>query len=292
MSSKDVVTQDDTGEELKSALKQTSLAVVSAAMFGAGIFWFKGVESGLEFAAGYLVEQSLSVDNLFVFLLLFKYFQVPKCYENQVLNWGIFGALLLRGIMIGIGVEAVELFQPIFLVFAAVLAYSSYKILAEWVTGEGEEEEDLEDNAIIKLASKVLTVSDEYDGGKFFTVVDGVKVATPLLLCLVCVELSDIVFAVDSVPAVFGVTKDPFIVYTSNIFAILGLRSLYTVLSKAVSELDYLQPAVGIVLGFIGSKLGLEYYGYEISTGVSLGVVAALLGGGVGLSVLTKSFRA
>lgn len=271
----------------RDAFVKTGISVGSALLFGLGVWAWKGPDSGLEYYAGYLVEQSLSVDNLFVFVVLFEYFKVPTDYQGRVLSWGIFGAMAMRALMVFAGVEAIENFRVVLLAFAGILIFTSVKLLAE---DDGEEGgEDLAENSIVKFARSLITTTDNYDGNKFFTEVEGVgRVATPLLLVLICVELSDVVFAVDSVPAVFGVTKDPFIVYTSNIFAILGLRSLYTVLANAVVDLPYLKPAVALILGLVGMKLGGEYFGFEISNVVSLGVIASVLGSGVWASLYLK----
>jgi len=177
----------------------------------------------------------------------------------------------------------VQKFRVMILAFAGILIASAVKLLA----GE-DDAADLTDNWVMNLANKVLRSTTNYDGDRFFTFENGVKVATPLLMCLVCIELTDFVFAVDSIPAVLGVSKDPFIVYTSNIFAILGLRSLYTLVSRAVMDLPLLRPSVALVLGFVGLKMIAEFFHYEVSTGVSLGVVSLLLGGGVGLSLLQQ----
>jgi len=269
---------------VREAIVNTGVTLAATASFGTAVWAIMGPKSGEEFFTGYLVEQSLSVDNLLVFLILFEYFNVPQESQTRVLKWGIIGAMTMRAIMILLGLAVLESFRPVLLVFAGILIYGSYNIL----TGEEEEEEDMSENWIVKLSSDLFDSTDFFDGDKFFTIVEGVKKATPLLLCLVAVEVSDIVFAVDSIPAVFGVTEDPFIVYTSNIFAILGLRSLFTVLSKAVQGLCYLEPAIAIVLGFIGTKFILEYVGIQVSTGLSLAVVTGVIGGGVGLSILQK----
>lgn len=284
------VTTAQSGEITSEAKQNRDVAIVAACLgvscaFGAGIGAVEGADKASEYFAGYLLEQSLSVDNLFVFVLLFEYFKVPPERQTRVLNYGIVGALVMRAVMVGAGVELIENFQPILLVFAGILIFSSYKLLAE---GE-EEEEDMGDNAIVKFVGNFLEVSEDYDGDNFFTVQNGVKMATPLLLVLAVVEISDVVFAVDSIPAVFGVTKDPFIVYTSNLFAILSLRQLYTLISKAVGELKYLQTAVALVLGFIGAKMIVEYAGVEIPTEASLAVVVTMLGGGVGASLMLPS---
>lgn len=271
----------------RDAFVKTGLSVGSALLFGLGVWAWKGPDSGLEYYAGYLVEQSLSVDNLFVFVVLFEYFKVPTDYQGRVLSWGIFGAMAMRALMVLAGVEAIENFRVVLLAFAGILVFTSVKLLSEDDSEEGEE--DLAENQIVKFARSLITTTDDYDGPNFFTEVEGRgRLATPLLLVLICVELSDVVFAVDSVPAVFGVTKDPFVVYTSNIFAILGLRSLYTVLANAMVDLPYLKPAVALILGLVGMKLGGEYFGFEVSNVVSLGVIASVLGSGVWASLYLK----
>jgi len=275
----------------RAAFRNTAYTIGAAGAFGGAVWLMLGQKAGEEFFAGYLVEQSLSVDNLFVFLILFEFFQVPIQYQNRVLKWGILGALVMRFVMIGLGAAALENFHSILLGFATVLIYSSVQILQGIVSGEEEEEEDMNDNNIVKFSRNLFDSTDYFDGDKFFTVVDGIKKATPLLICLVAVEISDVVFAVDSIPAVFGVTEDPFIVFTSNIFAITGLRSLYTVLSEAAQDLKYLEPAVAVVLGFIGAKMIAEYFGFFIPIQIALSVVAVLLGGGIGLSVFEKQAR-
>jgi len=274
------INSEDSNVEI--AIKRTLACVAAAAFFGTGIYLFIDPTTSEEFFAGYLLELSLSVDNLLVFVLLFDYFQVPTAYQNRVLNYGIMGAVIMRAIMIGAGAVAIQQFHAILLGFAGILLYSSGQVL---LGGDDDAEEDLSENAIIKLANKFISSTSEFDGNKFFTVQNGVKLATPLLICTVAVELSDVVFAVDSIPAVFGVTENPLVVFSSNMFAILGLRSLYTILSKAAAELEYLEKAVAIILAFIGSKMIAEYFGMLVPTEVSLAVVFALLGGGIGLSL-------
>lgn len=274
-------------EEYNLAVKNTILAVSAAFAFGAGLYVTKGPQAGFEFLTGYVVEQSLSVDNLFVFILLFQYFKVPASLQRIVLSWGIAGAVVMRGIFITAGLVAIQTLRPVLVLFASFLIFSSYKILAGG-DDDDDDEEDLSQNAVVKFSSNLLKSTDSYDGEKFFTMVDGVKRATPLLLVLVCVELSDVLFAVDSIPAVFGVTEDPLVVFTSNIFAILGLRALYSVLVKLVEDLEYLEPAVGLVLLFVGIKMIVEFFGINVPEDLALGVVVSLLGGGVVASKLKK----
>jgi len=270
----------------KQAIERTLVWVGLAVVFGVGLGFAFDQQTSEEFFAGYLIEQSLSVDNLFVFLLLFEYFQVPQSSQNRVLNWGIYGAVVMRALMIGVGAVALERFHAILLVFAGILIFSSAKTLLPG--DEDEEEEDLNNNSIVKFSRNLFDSTDKFDGSNFFTLVDGVKMATPLFICMIALEISDVVFAVDSIPAVFGVTSNPLIVFTSNMFAIMGLRSLYTILSKAAADLKYLEPAVGIVLGFIGTKMVVEYFGTVVPTEYALAVVATLLSGGVGLSLWEK----
>merc|ERR1712127_887047 len=203
-------------------------------------------------------------------------------YQNRVLNWGIIGSIVMRATMIGVGAVALREVREVLLVFAAVLLFSSFQVIV------GDEDEDLSENAIVKFANNLFSSTDQFDGDKFFTEIDGIRKATPMLLCMIAVEISDVVFAVDSIPAIFGVTEDPLVVFSSNMFAIMGLRSLYIILSKAASDLKYLDKAVAVVLGFIGGKLIAEYFGISISTELSLGVVVTMLGGGVAASVLDK----
>lgn len=281
-----VILDDPPTDVYSKAITRTLFWVSLSLLFGIGIWSTVGAQTAEEFYAGYLVEQSLSVDNLFVFLLLFDYFKVPMAAQDKVLNWGIYGAVVMRAIMIGLGAAALHEFHAILLVFAGILVYSSVKVL---FGGEDEEEEDMSENQIVNFSKNLIDSVDVFDGDKFFTFVDGVRKATPLFICMVAVEISDVVFAVDSIPAVFGVTENPLVVFTSNMFAIMGLRSLYTILSKAASDLEYLEPAVAVVLGFIGGKMIAEYFGYGIPTEVALSVVATLLAGGVGLSLWSKN---
>ncbi|KAL0736055.1 hypothetical protein Bca4012_012265 [Brassica carinata] len=242
--------KEDLRDTLKDETYKTSFKTVSAAVaFGIGIGLKDGVGKASEFFAGcvgafrydrYLLEQSLSVDNLFVFVLVFKYFKVPLMYQNRVLTYGVAGAIIFRFTLILIGTATLQKFEAVNLLLAAVLLYSSFK-------------------------------------------------ATPLLLTVAVIELSDIAFAVDSIPAVFGVTRDPFIVLTSNLFAILGLRSLYTLISEGMDDLEYLQPSIAVVLGFIGCKMILDFFGFHVSTEASLGIVALSLSTGVLLSLTNKS---
>lgn len=271
-------------EKYKSSVRSFALWVCSAVAFGVGLGLKDGVGRASEFFAGYLLEQSLSVDNLFVFVLIFKYFKVPIMYQSRVLSYGIAGAVIFRLSIILLGTATLQRFEAVNLLLASILLYSSFKLFA----GE-EEDTDLSDNFLVKTCQRFIPVTSNYDGDRFITIQEGVWKATPLLLTVAVIELSDIAFAVDSIPAVFGVTRDPFIVFTSNLFAILGLRSLYTLVSESMSDLEYLQPSIATVLGFIGFKMILDFFGYHVSTEASLGFVATTLSAGVLLSLTKKS---
>ena len=261
--------------------------VTLAMLFAAWVFRSGGSLAGKEFLAGYLIELSLSVDNLFVFLLLFSYFKVPSKYQHRVLFWGVLGALVMRVTMIGAGAALIERFHWILYLFGLFLIYTGFKMLRQ-------EEADVrpEENPIVRFVTRHIPVVRHYEGERFFTVRDGRKVGTLLLLVLVIVEITDLVFAVDSIPAIFGITTNPFIVYTSNVFAILGLRSLYFLLAGVVEKFHYLKIGLSIVLAFVGVKMLTEglvanYFGLSkeaIITG-SLSLVALVLLGSVAASL-------
>lgn len=273
-----------TTSEAESKGEVVAAFVGAALLFGVGIWNTLGVEKAQEFFAGYLLEQSLSVDNLFVFILVFRYFRAPKADQDKVLKYGIGTAAVLRLVMILLGSELIESWKPVLLLFAGILLFSSYKLLASGDSADADDE-DLSDNGIVKLCRRLIPVSETYDGASFFTMQNGKRIATPLLLVLAVVELSDVVFAVDSIPAVFGITTDPFIVYSSNMFAILSLRALYGFVNTIMSELKYLDKAVALVLGFIGAKMVADFGGYHVPTITSLGVVVTTLAGGVAASL-------
>ncbi|KAM5559954.1 thylakoid membrane protein TERC, chloroplastic [Rosa sericea] len=271
-------------EAYVTSVRTVAFWVCAAVAFGVGVGFKDGVGKATEFFAGYLLEQSLSVDNLFVFVLIFKYFKVPLMYQGRVLSYGIAGAIIFRLTLILLGTVTLQRFEAVNLFLAAILLYSSFKLFSS-----EEDDTDLSDNFVVKTCQKFIPVTATYDGNRFFTIQEGVWKATPLLLTVAVIELSDIAFAVDSIPAVFGITRDPFIVFSSNLFAIVGLRSLYTLISEGMADLEYLQPSIGVVLGFIGCKMILDFFGFHISTEVSLGFVATSLSTGVLLSLLKKS---
>ena len=237
--------------------------------FNALVWHLKGPQAALEFFTGYLIEYSLSVDNIFVFVLIFTYFQVPKKYQHRVLVWGIIGALIMRGIMIGVGVALVERFHFVLYLFGAFLLITGVRMLVS----KGEEI-DLESNLMLKYARRWMRVTPDYHGQKFLVKVGDVWMLTPLALVVLCIESMDLVFAVDSIPAVFAITRDQFIIYTSNICAILGLRSLYFVLAHIIDRFIYLKTGLAIVLSFVGIKMLIgEFYRIPI-----LGLSAFIIG--------------
>ena len=253
--------------------------------FALTLWQLDGHQTAIEFATGYIVELALSVDNLFVFLLLFSYFAVPDALQHRVLFWGIIGALVMRAMMIGAGAVLLDRFHWIIYVFGAFLVFTGIRMLLQ-KDGEMEPER----NPVLKLVRKLVPVSDHFEGDRFFAQApwgpDGIirRVATPLFVVLVLVETTDLVFAVDSIPAVFGVTRDPFVVYTSNVFAILGLRSMYFLLAAVVHRFWLLKPALSLVLLFVGAKMLASGY-YHLPTWVSLVVIISALGGAVALSL-------
>lgn len=270
-------------------LKNTTGLVIAAGAFAIFLAAYQGVPAAVEFCSGYVLEYCLSVDNLFVILVLFDYFRIDRHGQEKALQYGIIGAIILRGLFIGLGSIALQQFHQVLLLFAGVLLFSSYKILFK-SDEEEEEDEGFAASPLIKFAAKFLKTTDKLDGDNFFTVVDGIKLATPLLLCTVCIELTDVIFAFDSVPAIFGVTQDPLIVFSSNIFAIAGLRSLFGVLSQAVADLQYLEKAVGIILAIIAVKMGFETFDIELLSPIqSLLLVISVLGGGVGFSLAANN---
>ncbi len=258
-----------------------SLAWVALSLLFNVLFWFAirettgssaiANEKALEFLTGYLIEKSLAVDNIFVFLLIFTYFAVPPAFQKRVLMIGIIGAIVLRTIMILLGAWLLDQFHWILYVFGAFLILTGVKMW--WAAGK---EESLEDNPALKLLRKILPVSQHYDGEKFWTVENGKRIATPLLMVVALVGMTDVIFAVDSIPAIFAITKDPFIVLTSNVFAILGLRAMFFLLQAAASRFHLLNYGLAIILVFIGSKMMLIDI-YKIPVAVSLGVVLSIL---------------
>jgi tellurite resistance protein TerC len=257
--------------QFKEAIGWTIFWVGLAAIFAVGVFYFRGPQAGTEFVAGYLIEESLSVDNLFVFLLLFRYFRVPGELQHGVLFWGIIGALVMRLGFILAGVALLDRFHWLIYVFAAVLIFSGIRL---WT--EKDKEIDPEKNPLTRLARKLFPVTKDFRGKSFFVREGGKLVATPLFIVLISLETTDLIFAVDSIPAVLAITRDPFIVYSSNAFAVLGLRSLYFALSGVMDLFHHLHYGLSAILVFVGIKMLISSY-WKIPTGWSLGVVAGLL---------------
>jgi len=266
--------------KLREALVWSAVWVALALAFNALIWSRYGQQRALEFLTGYLIEKSLSVDNIFVFVLIFTYFQVPAKYQHKVLFWGILGALLMRAAFIAAGVTLIQRFHWIIYVLGAFLVVTGIRMAVQQ-----DKEIHPERNPVLRLAKRLMPVSTSYDGDRFFTIQGGRRAATPLFVALLLVETTDLIFAVDSIPAILAITQDPFIVYTSNVFAILGLRSLYFALAGVVRMFHYLSIGLAGVLVFVGGKMLLVDV-VKVPTALSLGVIAAILAVSVVASVL------
>ena len=270
---------------LKQAAIWSTIWVVLSLSFAASIYLTMGKQRGLEFLTGYLIEYALSVDNIFVFVLIFTYFNVPEKYQHRVLFWGIIGALVLRGVMIVAGSALVTRFAWTLYIFGAFLVITGIRMALQKDNAAYNPERD----PVLRLARKIIPVTTDYHGKKFFVrepqTGGGTRLAaTPLFIVLLIVDTTDVVFATDSIPAIFAVTRDPFIVYTSNICAVLGLRALYFLLAGIVDKFVYLKLGLSLVLVFIGAKMLLEAV-FHIPIGVSLGVVALVLASSIGASI-------
>lgn len=263
----------------REALTWSGGVVTLALLFGAFLWAREGSRTALEYYTGYVIELSLSVDNLFVFLLIFQYFAVPAELQPRILKWGILGALVMRGIMIGLGALLLSRFTWIIYVFGGILVLTGIRMFR----GTGDRIEP-ERNPLVRMARRVIPMIDAYDGQRFFSKTLQGWMATPLLLVLLMVEWSDLVFAIDSIPAIFAVTRDPFIVYSSNVFAVLGLRALYFVLAGMMDRFEYLKPGVALILVFVGIKMMLNGV-FHVPIGISLLVIVATLGGAVAISL-------
>lgn len=267
---------------VREALGWTIAWMVMATGFGIWVTTQAGTDKGLEFATGYLVELALSVDNLFVFVVLFRTFAVPEEHRHRVLFWGILGALVMRGIFVAAGSALLARFEFVIYIFGAILAYTGLKLLIK-----GDAHDSPDQNLLFRAFRRLIPATDGFRGSLFLVKENGRWLATPLLMVLVAIEATDLVFAVDSVPAVFAITRDPFIVYTSNIFAILGLRSMYFLLAGVLERFWLLKPALALVLMFIGAKMLIIGW-YHVPILVSLLVIVTLLSGGVIGSLLFK----
>lgn len=292
---------------VSEALKMTAVWIGVSLVFCLGIYLFYPVnshEKATEFLAGYLIEKSLSMDNLFVFLMLFSFFGIERKYQHEVLFWGIFGALVLRSIFIFAGAAMVERFEWVLGIFGLFLLYTGAKMFSH----DDEQLGDPANNIVVRLLKRFLPVTSKMQDGKFFVIENGKRVATPLLVALAVIETSDVAFAVDSIPAVFSVSRDPFIVLTSNIFAILGLRALYFALAAIAKYFKYLKYGLGIILIFVGLKMLLATDEYinklgalvglklnmpqiEVPTSWSLAIIFSLLTASILFSVLAQKYK-
>ena len=270
---------------LREASIWSAVWIALALVFNLGVWKFLGPQPGVEFLTGYLIEKSLSVDNIFVIALLFAYFKVPDQYQHRVLFWGILGALVMRAAFILAGAALLERFHWIIYLFGAFLVLTGIKMA--FAPEQGLEPEK---NPVVRLVRRLMPVTSDFRGPSFFVREGGRLAATPLFLVLVMVEFTDLVFAVDSIPAIFAVTRDPFLVYTSNVFAILGLRSLYFLLAGVMHKFEYLKLGLAAILVFVGAKMALVDW-VKIPSGISLGVIAAILGLAIAASLL-KARRA
>ena len=266
---------------VKESISWTLVWVALALTFNLGIGHFMGNDKALEFLTGYVIEKSLSVDNIFVIALLFSYFSVPPRYQHKVLFWGILGALVMRATMIAVGAKLITEFAWIIYVFGAFLILTGIKMIAKQETDIHPEQ-----TLVVRLFRRFIPVTRDYHDGHFFVRHQGALMATPLFIALLVVEFTDLIFAVDSIPAIFAVTTDPFIVYTSNVFAILGLRSLYFALAGVLDKFHYLKFGLGLVLTFVGIKMLLGHSPWRIDTHISLGVIILILTGSVIASLI------
>ncbi|MCE2744437.1 MAG: TerC family protein [Burkholderiales bacterium] len=281
-----VLHKDEKEIEVKESLLLSAGYITAACLFGAWVWWYLGAESGMNYFTGFAIEKSLSMDNVFVIAMIFSFFAIPRKYQHRVLFWGILGVIVLRAIMIGLGAALVKEFSWVLYLFGAFLIITGIKM---WFMADSEP--DIENNAILKFLRKHMRVTEGLRGNAFVVNEPDpktgkvVRFATPLLLALILIEFVDLIFAVDSVPAIFAITTDPFIVYTSNIFAILGLRALYFALAAMIHRFHYLKYALAMVLVFIGSKIFLVNFIGKFPPAFSLSVTVGLIAGGVVFSL-------
>lgn len=264
---------------VKEALIWSAVWVILSLLFNMFIYFDMGEQKAIEYFTGYLIERSLSIDNIFVFVLLFSYFKVPPEYQHKVLFWGVIGALILRASLIGVGVVLIHQFSWIIYIFGGFLVFTGFRMAMQ-----DDGHIDPEKNIVIRLYKKFFPVTTEYDNGNFFVTKKNKKYATPLFVVLIATEFTDLVFAFDSIPAIFAITSDPFIIYTSNIFAILGLRAMYFALAGIMDKFHYLKVGLSMILIFIGFKMLIVDI-YKIPIGYSLGVIAIILTASVVLSL-------
>lgn len=267
----------------RKALKWVIFWISIALAFNVVVYFTLGQQKAIEFLTGYIIEESLSVDNLFVFLVLFKYFKIAPHHQRRVLNWGIVGVIILRGIFILLGSVLISQFGFVLYIFGAILIYSGFQM----AFGEDKEVHP-EDNKVLKIFKRFYKITHEYHGDHFFVKRDGIKYATPLFVCLLVIESTDLVFAIDSIPAIFAITTDPFIIFSSNILAVLGLRSMYFLLSAVADKFEFVKKGVGLILCYVGIKMLLPIINpaYHIPVFVSLLVIISILGFSVLISIL------
>jgi tellurite resistance protein TerC len=255
----------------KESVIWSAVWIALAMVFSLVILQWRGEADFMLFITGYVIEKSLSVDNLFVFLLIFSYFKTPNQYQHKILFYGILGALIMRALFIGAGIAIIQQFSWVIYIFGGFLIFTGLKMLKP-----NEEEADLENNFVLKLTKKIIPSTEKMDSNHFFTKVDGKWLATPLFITLIFVEFSDVVFAIDSIPAIIGITTDPFLVFTSNVFAILGLRSLYFALKGFSDMFHYLKYGLAVILVFIGTKMCISHF-YHVPVWVTMMVIFGVL---------------
>jgi tellurite resistance protein TerC len=277
-------TDDEAEPTTKESGTWVAIWVSLALIFGVALFLWQGGAIAGEYFAGYLIEYSLSVDNMFVFIVIFQFFSIPFKYQHRVLFFGILGALIFRGIFIALGTALIHNFEWIIYVFGAFLIITAIRLARS-----GGEEVHPERNPVLKFAQRRFPSTEKFEGHNLFTMENGKRLATPLFITLVFIEVTDILFALDSIPAIFGITNDPFIVLTSNVFAILGLRSLYFLLAGALNRLHLLNYGLAFVLGFVGVKMLLEAFDVEVPIWLSLAVIILALGVTTVLSLKTET---
>lgn len=271
---------------IRAAARRSAIWIVLSLMFNVVVWKLRGPEKGLEFLTGYLIEYSLSVDNIFVFVLIFSYFRVPPRAQHRALVWGILGALVMRGVMIWLGVALVERFDFILYVFGAFLLVSAWRMFF----GK-QNQQDFGNTLVMRFCRKIFPVSKDFEGEDFTTTVHGRWMLTPLALVLIVIDVMDLVFAVDSIPAVFAITRDTFIIYTSNICAILGLRSLYFLLAKLIDRFIYLRTGLAILLAFVGAKMIIADH-FPMPNWFSLVIILTVLGVTMSASLIATQNRA
>ena len=276
-----VLNKKDHEISVKESLWLSAFYIAVACLFGLGVWYYRGADDALLYYTGFLVEKSLSLDNVFVFALIFSFLGIPRIYEHRVLVWGILMALVLRAVFIGFGAAAVSEWQWILWFFGAFLIYTGVKMLF----AKDDDGPDFENNAIYKWMKSRMNLTTEYRGHDFWFKEKGVRYFTPLFVALILINFADIIFAVDSVPAILAITQDPFLVYTSNIFAILGLRALYFALSAMIHRFHYLKYALALILVLIGIKIVLMMIGIKLPAILTLGLTFGLIAGGVGYSL-------